>query len=132
VAANRIVLDSGALSAFAREEEAIRVALRRALADGADVIVPAVVLAESTTGDARRDAAVNRVLKALTIEPLDEPTARAAGAIRHAQRRRGAGAFDAMVVACADHLLGSTIYTSDPLDLRPLAAERGRSRVVAI
>jgi hypothetical protein len=37
-----------------------------------------------------------------------------------------------MVVACADELAGSTIYTGDPNDLIALADERQRSRVVAI
>jgi predicted nucleic acid-binding protein len=99
---------------------------------GFDVVVPAAVITESTTGDARRDAAVNRVLKTVSIEALDEETARDAGALRHAQRRRGAGAIDAMVVACADRHPGSTIYTGDPRDLEPLVAERRQSRIVAI
>ena len=132
MATDRIILDSGALSALAHEEESIRVALRLATAAGVEVVVPAPVVTESTTGDGRRDANVNRALKATTIAPLDEQTARAAGALRYRQRRRRAGAIDAMVVAFADEQAGSTIYTGDPNDLIALAAERQRSCVVTI
>jgi predicted nucleic acid-binding protein len=132
VATDRIILDSGALSALAHEEEGIRVALRLATAAGAEIVVPTPVVTESTTGNSRHDANVNRALKATTIAPLDEQTARAAGALRYQQRRRHAGAIDAMVVACADQQAGSTIYTADPDDLIALADERQRTRVLTI
>ncbi len=132
MATNRIVLDSGALTALAEHVESIRVVLRKAVNAKADVVVPAAVVAESTTGHAGRDAKVNRVLKAASIVSIDERIARAAGKLRHAKRRRHAGTIDAIVVACADELVGSVILTSDRNDLAPLAAERGRTAVISI
>jgi rRNA-processing protein FCF1 len=60
---DRIVLDSGALSALAEESRAFRTALEEALRMRAEVFVPTAVIAEATTGDHRRDANVNRALK---------------------------------------------------------------------
>jgi hypothetical protein len=58
---------------------------------------------------------------------LDEALARAAGALRY--RRPGAGAIDAMVVACADVVPDSIIITGNSGDLKLLADERRRSIV---
>ena len=96
------------------------------------MIVPAPVITESTTGNPGHDAPVNRVLKSVTVAALDERLARAAGALRFARRRSVPGPIDAMIVACADDVSGTVIFTGDPHDLRPLAAERGRTRVIAV
>ncbi len=132
MATNRIVLDSGALSTLAEKGRSLRVILREALATGAEVVVPAVIVAESTTGDAGRDAQVNRVLKATRIISVDERIGRAAARLRHALRRRHAGTIDAIVVACADDEVDSLIVTTDRADLAPLAAECGRSRLLSL
>jgi predicted nucleic acid-binding protein len=123
-------LDSSALSAFATEAGQLRVVLRKAIADGSIVCVPAPVVTEATTGSGARDALVNRALKRCIVVPLDEGLARAAGALRYRHPR--AGAIDAMVVACADATPNAIIITSDVGDLRPLAAERDRSKVVEL
>jgi len=99
---------------------------------GASLIVPTTVIAETTTGDPARDARVNRLLKTVSIESLDEATARSAGALRHRLGLRRAGTIDASVVACADAQNGSIILTSDASDLTRLAQERGRSVVVSL
>ena len=125
---DRIILDSGALSAFAAEKGNLRIVLRKAMATGTAVLVPAPVVSETITGNGPRDARVNQVLKPCTVIALDESLARAAGALRY--RRPRSGAIDAMVVACGDAVPDSIIITGDPDDLRPLAAERGRSIVV--
>ena len=128
---DRVVLDSGAVSALSRNDERIRLALTGAIRSGARVTVPTAVIAESTTGDPRRDAATNRVLKLATPVSLDERLARKSAAIRHAMRARRSGTIDAIVVATADHVAGSVILTTDPHDLLPLAAVTGRSSVKA-
>jgi predicted nucleic acid-binding protein len=125
---DRIILDSSAVSAFASKKSGLRVALRKAIASGTAIFVPAPVVTETTTGNGSRDAQVNHVLKACLTIPLDDMLARAAGALRF--RRAGAGAIDAMVVACADAVAGSVIITGDVDDLRPLAEEHRRSIVV--
>jgi len=132
LAGDAVVLDSGAISALAEGDSAILVALRKALTAGASVLVPSVVLAESLTGDGRRDANLNRALKSLAVRDLDEPIARAAAALRHANRLRRAGTIDAIVVATADRVPGTRLITTDPADLRPLAAVARRTVIVEI
>ena len=130
MAINAVILDSGAVSALADADEAIRVALAKALTAGANVIVPTVVIAESTTGT-RRDAAVNRVLKAPLSAACDVETARAAGALRYTVGEK-AGVIDAIVVATADRTPGATILTADARDLKALACVRAVSHVVTV
>lgn len=94
------MLDSGALSALAQEAERARAAVRRALFEERDVIVPAVVLAESTSGTRPRDAAVNRVLVNVdAIVAVDETNARKAGELRYLTACDET--IDALVVAVA-------------------------------
>jgi hypothetical protein len=127
---NRIILDSGALSAFATETGRLRVILRKAIGAGLAVCVPAPVLTESITGSGPRDARVNQVLKACVVLPLDEAVARVAGALRY--RRPGSGPVGAMVVACADAVSYSVIITGDGADLGALVNERRRSILVEL
>jgi predicted nucleic acid-binding protein len=87
-----------------------------------EVIVPAAVLSESTTGDGARDAEVNRVLRALTVAPTLEETARLAGALRF--RARTDDGIDALVAAeAASPNVSTLLLTSDPQDLRRLLAQ---------
>jgi predicted nucleic acid-binding protein len=124
----RLVIDSGGLSAIAAKEEVARRILRRAVLSGATVVVPTVGIAESTRAGPA-DAEINRFLKTVdAIVPLDEPIARAAGALRHATRIRDVA--DAAVVATADSVPSSAILTSDPSDLRRLALVRSRTKIV--
>lgn len=132
MAGNRIVLDSGVLSTLAEKDGPLRIALREAIARGTDVLVPTAVIAESTSGDGRRDAIVNRTLKLLSVIDLDHRIARSAAALRHARRLRAAGTIDAIVVATADLVPGTRLLTGDPDDLRLLASINGRTRVVAL
>ena len=81
-------------------------------------VVPTVVLAESTTGAARTDANINRLLKSCDVEPIvAERTARRAGHLR--TRARTGSAVDALVVALAEP--GGTVLTGDAEDLEALA-----------
>jgi hypothetical protein len=125
------VLDSGALTALAARKEAVRVYVARELRSGANVVVPSVVLAESTSGTAS-DANLNRIVRKHFIQTIDEGLARAAGRLRYACRVRRAGTIDAIVVAVADMAPGSIILTSDPKDIRTLVEQRRVSRVLAM
>lgn len=127
----RVVLDSGALSAISTSPVQLRALLQSQFDGVLEFVVPSVVLAESLT-ETPRDARTNAALALMTIVDIDEPIARAAAKIRHARRLRRASTIDALVVACADHELGSVIVTGDPEDLRPLASEHARSRVISI
>jgi len=133
VGTNRIVLDSGALTALAEGNPSSRFALNSVLLNkGTVVLVPTAVIAEATTGDPGRDSNVNRALKKTRLIDLDAQTARAAAALRHAHKRRGPGTIDAIVVATADNIPGSEVVTTDPNDLRPLASVRCHTRVVTL
>ena len=115
-----LILDSGGVSRLAkrdRDTAALIIALRRR---GLwPPIVPTVVLAESLTGSAKRDANTNRLLRACDVRPsVSERVARRAAELR-TKARRGS-AVDALVAAIAEP--GSTILTSDGVDLRALAA----------
>jgi predicted nucleic acid-binding protein len=132
VRTTRIVIDSGALSTLAEKSPQTRSVFYNLLTKGTEVVVPAVVIAEATTGDHRRDAHVNRALKRTVIADLDAGIARSAAALRHAHRRKGAGTIDAIVVATADLVPGTDVITTDSDDLAPLAGVRGSSRIVAV
>jgi len=114
-----LVLDSGGVSRLARRDQdtaALILALRRRGLWPA--IVPTVVLAESLTGSAQRDANTNRLLKACDIRStVPERVARRSAELR--TRARRGSAVDALVVAMAEP--GSTVLTSDGVDLRALA-----------
>lgn len=118
--AKRAVLDSGAVSQLAKHSRHAAewiVALR---GEGYwPPVVPSIVIVESTRGHAGHHARTNRLLKGCDIvEELPERLARRAAAMR---TRAGRGsAVDAVVVAIAEY--GGTVLTSDPRDLRALAA----------
>jgi predicted nucleic acid-binding protein len=96
----RLILDSGGLSALAAGRDRARAVLARALAEQRDVVIPAVTIAESTTGLGPRDAAVNRVINAVEeIAFVDEAIARRAGELRHASGCMET--VDALVAAAA-------------------------------
>jgi len=81
-------------------------------------VVPSAALVESLTGDGRRDARANQLLKACDVrEALPDRLARRAALLR-AKARRGS-AVDAIVVALAEP--GGTVLTSDLGDLEALA-----------
>lgn len=118
--AQRLILDSGAVLALARQDARARGALTAAWEVGADVIVPAVVVAETVRGTAR-DAPVNRILKAVgNVAPATEQTAKTAGALL--ARAKSAATIDALVIAEAVHRGGGVVLTSDADDLGSLAS----------
>lgn len=115
-----LVLDSGGVTRFSkrdRQTAALLLAFRRRGLWPA--VVPTVVLTESLTGSARRDANTNQFLKTCEVRPMvSERVARRAAELR-TKAQRGS-AVDALVVAVAEP--GSTVLTSDGDDLRALAA----------
>jgi predicted nucleic acid-binding protein len=114
-----LTLDAGALIAYERGQERIREILAVSYERGFVPTIPAIALAEVWRGDAK-DARVARLLKASSIEILDERIARAAGSLRRATR--GADAIDACI-AVGVRRRGDAIATSDPDDMRALLGE---------
>ncbi len=111
-----LTLDAGALIAYERGEERIREILAVGYARGFVPTIPAVALAEVWRGDAK-DARIARLLKASSIETVDERLARAAGSLR--RTTPGAGTIDACI-AVGVRRRGDAIATSDPDDMRTL------------
>ena len=114
-----LTLDAGALIAYERGQQRIREILAVSYQRGLVPTIPAVAVAEVWRGDAK-DARVARLLKASSVEILDERIARAAGSLR--RTTRGASAIDACI-AVGVRRRGDTIATSDPGDMRALLEE---------
>lgn len=111
-----LTLDAGALIAYERGEPRVREILATAFARGLVPTIPAVALAEVWRGDGE-DARIARLLKVSSVEELDEPRARDAGALRRSVAR--AGTIDACVaVGVAQR--GDAVATSDSRDMRRL------------
>jgi hypothetical protein len=115
-----LLLDSGGLSRLSQRTRRAAALIEALRAESLwPPVVPTVVLAESTSGAARTDANVNRLLKSCDVEPIvSERVARRAGQLR-ARAHRGS-AVDALVVALAEP--GGTVLTGDVDDLEALAA----------
>ena len=117
----RLILDAGAVIGLSRAEVRARAALAAALEVGAEVSVPAVVVAETVRGGPA-DAPVNRVLKAVGgVDVADESIGRTAG--RLLGIAGSAATVDAIVVATAIEAGGAVILTGDAEDLGTLAAD---------
>jgi predicted nucleic acid-binding protein len=111
-----LTLDAGALIAYERGGARIREILTVAYARGLVPTIPAIVLAEVWRGDAK-DARVARLLKASSVEIVDEQLARAAGSLRRSAL--GSGTIDACIAVGVRRRLDA-IATSDPNDMRML------------
>jgi len=119
---HRLILDAGAIIALSRADQRARAALAAAVEAGADVSIPAVVVAE-TVRDGTADAPVNRIIKAVgDVSAADERVGRTAG--RLLADAGSDSTIDALVVASAIDAGGTVILTGDPDNLRALAGDR--------
>ncbi|HEY3355958.1 MAG TPA: hypothetical protein VGQ83_22085 [Polyangia bacterium] len=127
-----IVFDSEALTAFARNH-VLRAAVGLLLDEGWDVHVPAVILAESTTGRPREDVTTHRTLRRFGTVMTSQATAHYAGVMRARSARAGRSlpsGIDALVAAHGALTPGaSVIFTSDAPHLRALVREHPRVSV---
>jgi len=125
-AAPRCILDSGGLSALVGGSQRARAWLRWIVEHQGTITVPTPVLVETITGDAGRDAEVNRILNILNraasvLVPPDEATARRAGRLRY--RAHTDDGIDALVAAAAaGDGSPAVVLTTDPSDLTRLLA----------
>lgn len=125
-----LVLDGGGVTGLIRYRERLDEVRRRGLWPAQ---VPVVVLAEVLTGDGRRDAPVNRLLRHCQIRPITEEMAREAGRLRtRTGRADEISAVDAIVAAFAGSQRDEAlVLTSDPDDLRDLCRHGSGSVRVA-
>jgi len=131
----RCVLDSGGLTALLGRSQRARAWYRWILDHGGTVWVPTPILTEATTGDAAKEAEVNRILILLSklgrfVAP-DESIARAAGRLRY-QAHTDDG-IDALVAAtAASSGAPCVLLTSDSKDLGRLLSEEEQVTVVQV
>jgi predicted nucleic acid-binding protein len=119
-----LILDAGGVSALAGQRARLMELRRRGLWPAQ---VPSVVLAESLTGDHRRDFHADRLLRACQIRDVTEPHAREAARLRTATGRAATiTATDAVVAAFASACSDPIVLTSDPRDLAALSEHAGR------
>jgi predicted nucleic acid-binding protein len=111
----RVMLDTGALIALERGNQAMRRVHRLAVENGFDVVAPTPVIAEWWRRG-RREKERARILRTLVLEPPDGYVARLAGI---AIGLVSAGVVDALLMAAAS-IRNDTVYTSDPSDLERL------------
>lgn len=115
----RLILDSGAVIALARNDARARAALTAAHGVGVRVSIPSVVVAETVRG-AAKDAPVNRIIHAVgEVLPAEESTGRIAGGLIGSTKSQST--TDAVIVATAIEAGGAVILTGDPDDLDTLA-----------
>ncbi len=121
-----LILDAEALSLLARggpHERTVRAALVAALAESADVVVPAAVLAELYRGGGH-DQAVDECLAregGIAVAPTDRTLARRIGHLLVVAGRGSADHVDAAVVAVCAAAGGGLVLTGDATDLSVLA-----------
>lgn len=119
---HRLILDAGAVIALSRAEQRARAALAAALEAGANVSIPAAVVAETLRGVAA-DVPVSRIITAVgEVSAADERVGRTAG--RLLGEVRSNSTIDALVVATAVEAGGAVILTGDFEDLRALSGGR--------
>lgn len=130
------VLDAAGLDGLSLPQHRARLrALANAFGPEAEVLIPAVVLAEAISGhegDARRLHLVRRS----EVVVIDELRARRAGALRGTiTGRRTPSATDACVIAVAEEAAARddvVVLTSDPDDLARLAGAAARSERIVL
>jgi hypothetical protein len=124
-----LILDAGGISALAGQRGRLMELRGRGLWPPQ---VPAAVLAESLTGDHRRDYHANRLLRTCQVRDITEPHAREAARLRTATGRAGTiTATDAIVTAFASTCPDPVILTTDTRDLTALAQHAPRLITIA-
>jgi hypothetical protein len=113
-----LVLDAGAFVAVERDDREIVALLKRELRARRVPFTHGGVVAQVWRSGSGRQANLARVLAAVEVVPLDDALGRRAGVLLG--RARKTDAVDATVVLLAAD--GDTILTSDPDDLKALAA----------
>jgi predicted nucleic acid-binding protein len=114
--ARPVVLDTGALIAFERNDCRVRTLIELAIAHRAALHVPAGVIVQ-TWRDGRKQARIARLLGSgsVAVTPLDDDEARAVGALC---RTTGASDVVDASVALLARRHTARVVTSDPGDIR--------------
>jgi hypothetical protein len=117
----RLVLDAGALVAIERGDRELAAVIKRQWLAGVPARTHGGVVGQVWRGGAGRQAPLARALNSVQVVPLDGELGKTAGLLLGEAGMKDV--IDAAVVVLADH--NDWIITSDPEDLRPLAAAIG-------
>ena len=125
-----VVLDTGGVEGLAPIDEVRRARLRLLRDRTDDIVLPAVVLAESVlSGHVGHDYHVQRLLDVVNIAAVDEATGHSAGALRRVAMATGMkpppSGVDCVVAAAADARAAHdhvVIVTSDEGDFQMLGS----------
>lgn len=117
-----LVLDAGALIAVERSDRELAALLKAELRAGRVPITHGGIVGQ-VWRDGGRQALLERLLDGVEVVALDDVLGRRAGALL--ARSGSDDVMDAAVVLLAGD--GDSILTSDPTDLRSLAAASGRT-----
>jgi len=120
-----LVLDAGALIAYERGSRTVQAFLERAYRQSDDVCTTTAVVAQGWHGDPRQ-VLLARLLRGVDERELTSDQARRVG--RLLRQAGTADVVDGTLVDVADD--GDEILTSDPDDLRRLAAAAGKRVIV--
>lgn len=122
-----LVLDAGALIAYERGSRTVQAFLERAYREGDDVRTSTAVVAQTWHGDPKQVRLV-RLLRGVDERDLTSDRARSVGrAIRSA---RITDVVDGTIIDIARD--GDEILTSDPGDLRQLAASERKAVIITM
>jgi hypothetical protein len=108
-----VTLDAGFVLAIADGDARARAHLEAFLRHDVEVVVPAPVITQSTTGRNGSDERVNRVIAGCRVMDTTEPIARRAAVLRH-QLGRPDVTVDAIVVATSELVGGRMLLTNQP------------------
>jgi predicted nucleic acid-binding protein len=122
-----VTYDAGALIAAERDSKSVWSLHRELLEQELYPTLPTVVLGQVWRGGPQ--ARLSRFLRGCLIEPFTEPQARSAGKVLAASGGRDL-VDGAVVVSALDR--GDLVVTSDPDDLRRIAAAIGRDLAVHV
>ncbi len=120
-----LILDAGALIAYERGSRTVQAFLERAYRHSDDVRTTTAVVAQAWYGDSRQ------VLLARLLRGVDEYELTSERARKIGQLLRQAGAADVVDGSVVDIAkAGDEVLTSDPVDIRRLAAAAGKTLIV--
>ncbi len=120
-----LILDAGALIAYERGSRTVQAFLERAYRLSDDVRTTTAVVAQAWYGDSKQ------VLLARLLRGVDEYELTSERARKIGQLLRQAGAADVVDGSVVDIAkAGDEVLTSDPVDIRRLAAAAGKTLIV--
>ena len=117
-----LVLDSGAFVALERNDRAMWRRLKTTLLSGDVPVSHGGIVGQVWRGRGARQALLAKALAGVSVRAIDDSLGRKAGELL--ARTRASDVIDSALVLLAED--GDRIVTSDPDDLRTLAAASGR------